>query len=151
VLYLLQLLTKRPIESPYVVWLDNLFSSTKLFEFLRKEGFGATGTARTNSGIYSGFVEKKKLDKAKDLEPWGKLYTEPTVSNNMIQYAWKDNALVLFLSTTSNPVDSIVIRNRKRPSSTSTSAKIARKVFGSEPRKDLPIPKFVDDYNYSTL
>jgi hypothetical protein len=55
---------------------------------------------------------------------------------------------VLFLSTTSNPTDSIVIRNRKRPSSTSTSAKTARKAFGSEPTKDLPIPKFVDDYNH---
>jgi len=55
---------------------------------------------------------------------------------------------VLFLSTTSNPTDSIVIRNQKRPSSTSTSAKTVRKIFGVEPRKDLPIPKFIDDYNH---
>jgi hypothetical protein len=55
---------------------------------------------------------------------------------------------VLFLSTTSNPTDPIVIRNRKRPSSTPTSAKTARKAFGSGPTKDLPIPKFVDDYNH---
>ncbi len=49
--YLLQLLPKRPLDSPYIVWLDNLFSSTKLFGYLRQLGFGATGTARTNSGI----------------------------------------------------------------------------------------------------
>jgi hypothetical protein len=42
----------------------------------------------------------------------------------------------------------MIIRNRKRPSSTSTSAKTACRAFGSEPRKDLPIPKFVDNYNH---
>jgi hypothetical protein len=146
--FLLRLLPKQPPEAPYVVWLDNLFSSTKLFEYLRKEGIGATGTARANSGIYTEFVQKKKLDKAKDLEPWGTLYSAPTIGNDIMQFAWKDNALVLFLSTTSSDEISMVIRNRKRPSTTSTSAKTARKPFGSEPRKDLPIPKFVDDYNH---
>jgi hypothetical protein len=64
-----------------------LYSSTKLFGFLRQEGFRATGTARINSGIYTRFVEKKKVDKAKDIEPWGKLYSAPTVGNNIMQYA----------------------------------------------------------------
>jgi hypothetical protein len=36
--YLLQLLPKRPPNSPYIVWLDNLFSSTKLFRYLRELG-----------------------------------------------------------------------------------------------------------------
>ena len=65
-----------------------------------------------------------------------------------MQFAWKDNALVLFLSTTTSDPNIMVIQNRKRPSLTSSSAKTARKPFGSEPRKDLPIPKFVDDYNH---
>lgn len=147
--YLLRLLPKRPYNSPYVVYLDNLFTSTKLLKLLRKEGFGATGTARTNSGIYDGFIKKKQFDKAKDIEPWGKLYSAPTTSDDIIQYAWKDNALVLFLSTINDATtESMVIRNRKRPGSTSTSAKTARKPFGSQPRKDLPIPKFVDNYNH---
>jgi Transposase IS4 len=107
--FLLRLLPKRLIESPYEVWLDNLFTSTKLFGYLWKEGFGATGTARTNSGVYNGFVERKKLDKAKDIEPWGKLYSTPTVGNDIMQYAWKDNALVLFLSTTSSDPNSIIL------------------------------------------
>jgi len=54
--YLLGLLHKRPKESPYIVWLDNLFSSTKLFEYLRQLGYGATSTACTNSGICTEFV-----------------------------------------------------------------------------------------------
>jgi len=56
---------------------------------------------------------------------------------------------VLFLSTTHETgPDQIVIQHRKRPATTSTLAKTARRVFGSEPEKDLPIPKFVDDYNH---
>jgi hypothetical protein len=55
---------------------------------------------------------------------------------------------VLFLSTIASS-NTIVVRNRKRPSSTSTSAKTARKPFGSESRKDLPIPDFVDGYNHN--
>lgn len=56
---------------------------------------------------------------------------------------------MLFLSTTHETgPDQIVIQHRKRPATTSTLAKTARRVFGSEPEKDLPIPKFVDDYNH---
>jgi hypothetical protein len=43
--YLLGKLPKRLPDSLYIVWLDNLFSSTKLFDYLRDLGFGATGTA----------------------------------------------------------------------------------------------------------
>jgi hypothetical protein len=102
-----------------------------------------------NSGICADFVTKKQADAKKDTIPWGTLYSGPTMSNKIAQLAWKDNALVLFLSTTHETgLDQIVIRHRKRPTTTSTSAKTARKPFGSEPEKDLPIPKFVDDYNH---
>ncbi len=37
----------------------------------------------------------------------------------------------------------------KRPSTTSTSAKTARKPFGSSAQKELPIPIFIDEYNHS--
>jgi hypothetical protein len=40
------------------------------------------------------------------------------------------------------------LRHRKRPSTTSTSARTARAVFGAKSSKDLPIPQFVDNYNY---
>jgi len=32
----------------HIVWVDNLFSSIKLFERLREEGIGAAGTIRTS-------------------------------------------------------------------------------------------------------
>ncbi len=110
-------------------------------------GYGCTATACTNSGICKEFVTKKQLDKKADIEPWGILYQAPTIDNTILQSAWKDNALVLFLSTTHGTPD-LITRHRKRPSTTSTSARTARAVFGSEYSKDLPIPTFIDNYNH---
>lgn len=98
--HLLDLLPKRPRSSPYIVWLDNLFSSTKLFEHLRDRGYGATGTPRINSGICADLVAKKQVNQREDNIPWGTLFSELTLSNQVTQSAWKDNVLVLFLSTT---------------------------------------------------
>jgi hypothetical protein len=60
--YLLRKLLKRLPNSLYIVWLDNLFSSTKLFNYLRDLGFEATGTVQVNSGICVDFVAKKKVN-----------------------------------------------------------------------------------------
>ena len=64
-----------------------------------------------------------------------------------MQSAWKDNALILFLSTTHGMADTIM-RKWKRPSTTSTSAKTARKPFGAHSQMELPIPIFIDHYNH---
>ena len=42
----------------------------------------------------------------------------------------------------------IVMRSRKRPSTTSISAFIVRPIFGDSARKDLPIPVAINDYNH---
>ena len=77
------------------------------------------------------------------------LISEPIIGNDIIQFAWKDNALVLFLLTTyETGPDQIVVQHRERLATTSTLAKTARKPFGLEPEKDLPIPKFLDNYNH---
>ncbi|GKU12842.1 unnamed protein product, partial [Fusarium langsethiae] len=66
-------------------------------------GHGATGTARSNCGIYNGLVEAKKAKKADKAGKSGFQFNEikviPTADNQVNQVAWKDNALVLFLST----------------------------------------------------
>ena len=41
-----------------------------------------------------------------------------------------------------------VIRNRKRPSATSTNASITRPIFESSAKKDLPILKTINTYNH---
>src|SRR5205809_5383169 len=64
VTYLIGLL----LEATYHVFLNNLFSSPKLFLVLRNLGIGASGTARVNSGIFHKLVqEKKKPDPKKPL------------------------------------------------------------------------------------
>jgi hypothetical protein len=78
----------------YVVWLDNLFVSTKLLRYLRDLDYGAAGTCRTNSGICKAFVERKKSDKKVDKIPWGTLQQEPTIENSILQTNWKDNSVI---------------------------------------------------------
>jgi hypothetical protein len=50
--------------------------------------------------------------------------------------------------TTGHNLTSQIVRLRKRPKPTSTNAKITREPFGDQPRKDLPIPTFINDYNH---
>jgi len=143
---LLDQLPKQPGYA-YGVFLDNLFTSHKLLLYLRKRGYGATGTARSNSGIYKEFVQLKTQDKKRDKIPWGELKMVVTSDNQIMQFAWKDNAIVLFQSTMFDG-QAYTIRDRKRPSKTSTSAKTARAPFGDKPRAMLSIPDFDDVYNH---
>ena len=70
-----------------------------------------------------------------------------TSDNQVMQFAWKDNSIVLFQSTMFDG-QAYIIRDRKRPSRTSTSAKTARAPFGNKPRAKLSIPDFDDVYNH---
>ena len=64
VTHLLGLLPK----AAYYVFLNNLFSSPKLFIILRESGIGASGIARINSGIFKELIEEKNY---LDHKPWG--------------------------------------------------------------------------------
>ena len=50
--------------------------------------------------------------------------------------------------TTAYNLTDTIIRSRKRPSATSTSAAITQPVFGGLPVKDLPIPAAINAYNH---
>ncbi|KZL67546.1 transposable element-derived protein [Colletotrichum tofieldiae] len=63
------------------------------------------------------------------------------------QFTWKDNALVLFLTTVFRDGEE-VIRSRRRPAGDSAAKRAAREVFGPEVRKDLPVPKPINEYNH---
>jgi hypothetical protein len=66
----------------YHVFLDNLFSAPDLFVVLRHLGVGATGTCRTNCGLYRQLVKLKAADKTgKSGFAWGQLEAWPTVDN----------------------------------------------------------------------
>jgi hypothetical protein len=76
------LLINRLAKQTYHVYLDNLFSSPKLFLALRKLGTGATGTCRVNCGIYKPLADAKALDKTGGLK-WarGELKAVPIPDN----------------------------------------------------------------------
>ncbi|KJZ69679.1 hypothetical protein HIM_10926 [Hirsutella minnesotensis 3608] len=135
-------------EQPYHVFLDNLFSSPNLFVALRRRGVGATGTARTNSGIDKELVQWKADDSKGKLQwPWGKLQAYPTPDNLINQIAWKDNALVLMLSTvhTGNEIEE---RIRKRPANVSKPQQRAiKEEFKDKHTKKLKLPIVTVEYN----
>ena len=143
----LHLLDRLP-PAKYHVYVDNLFTSTQLFELLRARGYGATGTCRMNSGIVSELVEIKKKDQKKDELPWGTLVSIPTKSGLVNQLGWKDMAFALMM-TTVHDAKGRVTCVRKRPKATSTSAKTARKPFGDQTTRELEIPEPYHAYNHS--
>lgn len=69
----------------YHVFLDNLFSAPDLFVVLRHIGIGATGTCRTNCGLYSRLVKLKEDDKKGKTDwPWGQIEAWPTLDNKVM-------------------------------------------------------------------
>ncbi|KAJ0135239.1 Uncharacterized protein HZ326_21717 [Fusarium oxysporum f. sp. albedinis] len=113
-----------PPISTYHVFVDNLFSSPDLFRSLRQ-----------------------KADKAgKSGFQFNEIKVIPTADNQVNQVAWKDNALVLFLSTVFAG-DERTERWRRRPSTKTPTARPIRRFFGSEPAKLISIPTIAASYN----
>jgi hypothetical protein len=127
---------------PYVVYMDNYFTSVALFKELRALQCGACGTARPRSGIPNQLIELKEHIKS---IPWGKLFASE--DQGVLCLAWQDNNIVLLLSTIHSP-DTFVSTKRKRPAATSTNAAIARAPFRDEVEKNLAIPTAINDYNH---
>ncbi|KAM6513535.1 hypothetical protein FALCPG4_18959 [Fusarium falciforme] len=134
-------------ESTYHVFVDNLFSSPDLFRSLRQHGHGATGTARPNCGIYKGLADAKKADKAgKSGFQFNEIKVIPTADNQANQIAWKDNALVLLLSTVFTG-DERCDRWRKRPPTNTPMARPTQRFFSGEPVKLISISTIAAYYN----
>ncbi|KAH7463444.1 hypothetical protein FOMA001_g18049 [Fusarium oxysporum f. sp. matthiolae] len=134
-------------EARYHVFLDNLFSSSNLFRRLRQLGHGATGTARRNSGLYRLLVKLKAGDNtAAGSIPFNCLKAIPPADNLVNQIAWKDNALLLFLSTVFTG-NEWIDRKRKRPTTDQPAAWPMQEFFGEDPVKVVSIPSIAATYN----
>jgi Transposase IS4 len=132
-----------PAAQGYILYTDNLFTNRLLAKALSKLDIGIMGTTRvTASGLPPELI---RLKKAKELLKWGHL--KIIILDNILYFLWQDNNRVLGITTAYNLTDT-VIRARKRPSSTSTSASITRPVFGDLPVKKLPIPTAINAYNH---
>jgi hypothetical protein len=87
----------------------------------------------------------------------------------VLQTAWKDNNLVLFLSTIHYPVElapdivriqqaitkpgnligqELIVQDCRQPRATSTAAKSVQAEFGNAIQKNLAIPCVIDKYNH---
>ena len=168
----LNLLSQHGINDDFqhIVWLDNLFTSSRLLTQLEDDGFGAAGTVRTtrtereNKEAKDGTkAQQKELEKEinRGLDPqlsdlklkhnlqleWGKLYTCLSEDQRVLQMAWKDQNVVLFMSTVSNGRDT-KSRFRRRPTKTATNARTSRAPFLGKEIKMLDIPEFIDTYNH---
>ncbi|OAQ60891.1 transposase IS4 domain-containing protein [Pochonia chlamydosporia 170] len=132
----------------YHCFMDNLFSTPELFEFLRYQGTAATGTTRLGRIDSRKMAELKTEDRSKDVVAWGTLYVRKHKTKDVMQFAFKDNALVLAISTRFTGFEPSIWRLRRRPGKTSTSAKTARVPFEGEPTKMLQIPRLIDEYNH---
>jgi hypothetical protein len=84
---------------------------------------------------------KKSYNKALE---WGRFFGVTTGERKVLQFAWRDASIVLFMSTISAP-EQTVVRLRKRPSA---ATKQVKDVFGGEVLKLLEIPGLIDMYNH---
>ena len=64
-----------------------------------------------------------------------------------MELAWKDQNVVLFMTTVATGKESELVR-RRRPTKTATNVRTSRAVFGDEVTKDLWIPQFINAYNH---
>ena len=106
----------------HIVWLDNLFISAQLLVQLEEKGFGGAGTVRTtntrrekeeaksrtkaqrqavkkeqNRGL-DVFLSDLKQNCAKQIQ-WGELYSSLSEDGQVLEFAWKDQNVVLFMTT----------------------------------------------------
>jgi hypothetical protein len=137
-----------PTNYGYHCYMDNLFSTPELFELLRYQGIAATGTTRHGRIDSRKMAELKVQDRSKDTVPWGTLYARKHKEKEVMQFAFKDNALVLALSTHFSGWEPSIWRLRRQPGKTSTSARTARAPFKGQPLKMLQIPCLIDAYNH---
>jgi hypothetical protein len=91
-------LMKQVPQASYILYLYNLLTNIKLLIYLRKRGAGVTSMCTRRSSILKKFCEKKKKD-AKDAIPWGTLYAKLSEDSNIQFIAWKNNILVLFITS----------------------------------------------------
>ncbi|KZL87254.1 tubulin beta [Colletotrichum incanum] len=109
----------------YHVFLNNLFSSIRLFSALRKQQVGASGTCRKDSGIDETLVTEKETE-GRGIS-WGKIHCIPTLDRKSSQE---------------------VICSRRRLARDTAAKKAARQVFSPDVRKNLLVPKAINKYNH---
>ncbi|SCO92472.1 uncharacterized protein FRV6_16600 [Fusarium oxysporum] len=127
-------------QGTYHAFVDNLFSTAPLFKKLRNHGYGATGTARPNCGIHKDLKRDKQLGKPGSYNyALNEASAIPAKDNLVNQIAWKDDALMLFLTTVFRGNER-TNEERKKPSTDHLRARPIQAWFGDNLTKVVPIP-----------
>lgn len=133
-----------------ILFMDNYFTCLELAVALRDQGIAVCGTMKPNRRDLPELLIKMKQEYAKDI-PYGVLAA--VVQNNILLIAWQDNNLVLGLTTAYGvrEVNDSISKKRKRPSKTSTNARIILPTFKENGQdvweKEFKVPKLFYYYN----
>ena len=82
-------------NSPYVIYLDNYFTSIPLFSILQKENIGVAGTTRPLGIDFLALLIVLRKNWSTKLD-WGTTVVD--IVDNMLCISWQDNNFVLGLS-----------------------------------------------------
>ena len=128
----------------YVCFLDNFFSSVKLYTALKESGFAACGTAKRGSGIPLTQITMKELaNKKKD---WGINSITTAEDDGVLCYTFQDNNTVLFMSTQHEAIqfDEYFYMDAKRRKGIPPDATV---LHGDPPTENLAFPMPIHEYN----
>ena len=121
-----------PMRDDFVIFMDNYYSSVKLFHYLRTNKIGAVGTCKKSKMP----KDHKASCEALESPPWGAFLGE-VVDDDDLALMWLINNAWVNLLTTYHTGLEVIRRNRRRPRSTSANARTVRRAFGNDPRKIL--------------
>jgi hypothetical protein len=65
-----------------------------------------------------------------------------------VEIAWRDNEIVLFLSSVYSAEETVTVMRRRPRNANSSHKRVARALFGDAYEKELPVPVAIDDYNH---
>ena len=133
-----------------ILFIDNYFTELKLARNLKAKRIAVCGTMKPNRpDLLELLVEMKKLF-LKDI-PYGGLTI--VVQDDILFVAQQDNNLVLALTTVYSvrEIDNVIPKKRKRPSKTSTNARVVLPAFKENDQpiqeKEFKVPKLFYYYN----
>jgi hypothetical protein len=130
-----------------MLFLDNLFLNINITRAFLVLNITSCGIIRKNAAGFP--FDLVKIKNYNRLYLWNSCIAY--IIENVLCFIWQDNNTVLGLTTAHSlhrPKEDTIIRNRKRPKQTSINARITRPIFNGLPRKELPIPRVIDDYNH---
>ena len=166
----LNLMTQQDISDldKHVLWLNNLFTSARLLFIFRDFEFEVADIVRVIKTKKDEYEEKhdtktqkQQKEKNKELDTflsdlklkyeiqleWKQLYEVISVDKRVAQFAWKDQQVMLFMSTVHDDQQQIE-KLRRRFALISTNVRTFRASFDNLTIKKFSISDFIDLYNH---